>query len=87
MSNEDERTIAEESQRLMDIISSIEEKLRLNTEVTLSETETIALDRAKLRLSEIEKADKEELQRVINDSIELNEGLFPKEAFREIPKD
>jgi len=87
MSNEDERTIAEESQRLMDIISSIEEKLRLNTEVTLSETETIALDRAKVRLSEIEKADKEELQRVINDSIELNEGLFPKEAFREIPKD
>jgi len=87
MSNEDERTIAEESQRLMDIISSIEEKLRLNDEIKLSETETIALDRAHLRLSEIEKADAEELQRIINDSIEKGEGFFPKEAFREIPKD
>lgn len=87
MSNEDERTIAEESQRLMDIISSIEEKLRLNDEVKLSETETIALDRAKLRLSELEKADAKELQRIINDSIEQNEGFFPKEKFREIPKD
>ena len=84
MSNEDERTIAEESQRLMDIISSIEEKLRLNTEVTLSETETIALDRAKVRLSEIEKADKRELQRIINDSIEAGEGFFPESKKKEI---
>ena len=86
MSEEDERTIQEETQRLMDIIESIEEKMRIN-EVKLTETETTALDRAKLRLSELEKADAKELQRIINDSIEKSEGLFPKEAFREIPKD
>lgn len=87
MSIEDELTIQEESQRLMDIIAGIEEKLRLHTEIKFSETETIALNRAKLRLSELEKADAKELQRIINDSIEKGEGLFPKEAFREIPKD
>ena len=87
MSKEDELTIAQETQRLMGIISEIEEKLRLDTTIKLSETETIALDRAKLRLSELEKADATELQRIINDSIEAGEGLFPKEAFREIPKD
>ena len=87
MSNEDERTIAEESQRLMDIISSIEEKLRLNDEVKLSETETIALDRAKLRLSELEKADAKELQRIINDSIEAGEGLFLDSQKKEIKEE
>jgi len=86
MSIEDERTIMEETARLMNLIESIEEKIRVS-EVKMTETETIALDRAKLRLSELEKADAEELQRIINDSIEQNEGFFPKEAFREIPKD
>lgn len=87
MSIEDELTIQEESQRLMDIIAGIEEKLRLHTEIKFSETETIALDRAKLRLSEIEKADAKELQRIINDSIEAGEGFFPKEKFKEIKEE
>jgi len=86
MSIEDERTIMEETARLMNLIESIEEKIRVS-EVKMTETETIALDRAKLRLSELEKADAKELQRIINDSIEKSEGLFPKEAFREIKKE
>ena len=86
MSNEDERTIKEETQRLMDIIESIEEKLRLD-KVKLSETETIALNRAKLRLSELEKADAKELQRIINDSIEAGEGFFPESEKKEIKEE
>jgi uncharacterized lipoprotein YehR (DUF1307 family) len=86
MSKEDERTIMEETARLMNLIESIEEKIRVS-EVKMTETETIALDRAKLRLSELEKADAKELQRIINDSIEKSEGLFPKEAFKEIKKE
>jgi len=93
MSNEKELTTQEETQRLMDIISDIEEKIRvsseenLNAKVVLSDTETIALDRAKLRLSELEKADAKELQRIINDSIEAGEGFFPKEKFKEIKEE
>jgi len=86
-------TIKEESQRLMDIISDIEEKLGLHkeeygeSEVALTETEKISLERAKLRLSAIERAEKEIVQRNINDSIEKGEGLFPKEMYREIKKE
>ena len=86
MSKEDERTIMEETARLMSLIESIEEKIRVS-EVKMTETETIALDRAKLRLSELEKADAKELQRIINDSIEAGEGFFPKEKFKEIKEE
>jgi len=86
MSEEDERTIMEETARLMNLIESIEEKIRVS-EVKMTETETIALDRAKLRLSELEKADAKELQRIINDSIELGEGLFPDSKKKEIKEE
>ena len=86
MSIEDERTIMEETARLMNLIESIEEKIRVS-EVKMTETETITLDRAKLRLSELEKADARELQRIINDSIEAGEGFFPKEKFKEIKEE
>ena len=86
MGKEDERTIMEETARLMNLIESIEEKVRVS-ELKMTETETIALDRAKLRLSELEKADAKELQRIINDSIEAGEGFFPKEKFKEIKEE
>ena len=86
MGKEDERTIMEETARLMSLIESIEEKIRVS-EVKMTETETIALDRAKLRLSELEKADAKELQKIINDSIEAGEGFFPKEKFKEIKEE
>jgi len=85
--------MSKEYERLLNIISDIEEKIRvsseenLNAKVVLSDTETIALDRAKVRLSELEKADAKELQRIVNDSIEKNEGLFPKEQYREIKEE
>ena len=83
MSEEDERTIMEETARLIALIESIEEKIRVS-ELKLTETETIALDRAKVRLSELEKVDADELQRIVNDSIDKNEGFFKKEQYREI---
>ena len=86
MSEEDERTIMEETARLIALIGSIEEKIRVS-ELKLTETETIALDRAKLRLSELEKVDADELQRIINDSIDNNEGFFKKEQYREIKEE
>ena len=83
MSEEDERTIMEETARLIALIESIEEKIRVS-ELKLTETETIALDRAKLRLSELEKVDADELQRIVNDSITKGEGFFEQSQYREI---
>jgi len=93
MSEKKELTPQEETQRLLDIISDIEEKLGLNAEdsggrnVMLTETEKISLERLRLRLSEIEKIEKNEIQRLVNDSINANEGIFQKEQYREIKKE
>lgn len=90
MSNEivmsDDREIMEETAKLMNLIGSIEEKVRVN-ELELTETEKVTLEKAKLRLSELEKADAKELQRIINDSIEAGEGLFPDSKKKEIKEE
>ena len=83
--------MSKEGERLLNLISDIEEKLGILSEdedgIMLTETEKISLERAKLRLSEIEKSNADELQRIINDSIEAGEGFFPKEQYREIKKE
>lgn len=79
----DEKTIMDETARLMNLIGSIEETARVN-ELKLTDVEMSTLEKAKLRLREIEIADRDEVQRVINDSILAGEGLFLKEQYREI---
>ncbi|MBA7676806.1 hypothetical protein ES703_85051 [subsurface metagenome] len=87
MSNEiimsDEETIMRETAKLMDLIGSIEEKVRVN-DLQLTEVEQTTLEKAKLRLSEIEKDNREEIQQQINDSLDRGEGIFLKEQYREI---
>jgi len=86
--------MSKETERLLGIISDVEKKLGLEKEfefkddgqIVLTETEKIAVERVKLRLSEIEKAEKDELQRIINDSLDMNEGLFLESQRKEIKK-
>lgn len=82
----DERTIMEETAKLMNLIESIEEKIRIN-ELKLTDVEMSALEKAKLRLSEIEKVNQEVIQRNINDSLDRGEGLFEKSQYKEIKKE
>ena len=82
----DERTIMEETAKLMNLIESIEEKIRIS-ELELTEVEMSALEKAKLRLSEIEKANQEVIQRNINDSLDKNEGLFSESQRKEIKEE
>lgn len=46
-----------------------------------------ALEKAKVRLSEIEKANQEVIQRNINDSLDKNEGLFSESQRKEIKEE
>jgi hypothetical protein len=82
----DERTIMEETAKLMNLIESIEEKIRIS-ELELTEVEMSALEKAKLRLSEIEKANQEVIQKQINDSLDRGEGIFEKSQYKEIKKE
>ncbi len=74
MSNE--ITIEQEIERLMDTIEVLEEKMRIS-EVRLSDEQMNALEVAKVKLSELEAAEKKEVERHLAAAKE--EGLIPKD--------
>ncbi len=74
MSNE--ITIEQEIEMLMDTIEVLEEKMRIS-EVRLSDEQMNALEAAKVKLSELEAAEKKEVERHLAAAKE--EGLIPKD--------
>ena len=71
---------------LHNIIAELDEK-EATTGIKLTAFEEQKKEDAKNMLEELERGNQAELQRLINDSIELGEGIFPESKKKEIKEE